>query len=147
MLVIILWTFNRGITYKICINISIVLNIIKRYVLITVIAVQLWKILVAVFSMSWSMVSYQDELRRGIVNKDQLSCGGIITCLIWRATLILARIITIASFAAIKVGLPGKLFRIIISNINLKIKFVNLFNLFFMKQTYFHFYCIQTLFL
>ena len=57
----------------------------------------------AVFSISWSMVSYQDELRRGIINKKQLSCGATITCLIWQATLILSRIITISSFAAIQV--------------------------------------------
>ncbi|XP_071549883.1 uncharacterized protein 140up isoform X2 [Panulirus ornatus] len=64
-------------------------------------AVQVWKILLGVFALSWSLVSYQDELRRSVPEKEQLSCCGTTTCLLWRTTMVASRIITIGSFAAI----------------------------------------------
>ncbi|XP_045607346.2 XK-related protein 9 isoform X1 [Procambarus clarkii] len=66
-------------------------------------AVQLWKIVLGVFAMSWSLVSYQDELRRSVPDKEQLSCCATTTCLLWRASMLISRIITIGSFSAILV--------------------------------------------
>ncbi|KAK8726650.1 hypothetical protein OTU49_009974 [Cherax quadricarinatus] len=63
--------------------------------------VQIWKILLGVFAMSWSLVSYQDELRRSVPDKQQLSCCATTTCLLWRASMLASRIITIGSFSAI----------------------------------------------
>ncbi|XP_042864876.1 XK-related protein 9-like isoform X1 [Penaeus japonicus] len=65
------------------------------------IAVQVWKVLVGVMAISWSLVSYQDELRRSVPNKDQLSCGGTTTCLFWRSGMVASRVIAIATFASI----------------------------------------------
>ncbi|ROT84028.1 XK-related protein 6 [Penaeus vannamei] len=65
------------------------------------IAVQVWKVLVGVMAISWSLVSYQDELRRSVPNKEQLSCGGTTTCLFWRSGMVASRVIAIATFASI----------------------------------------------
>ncbi|XP_042211975.1 XK-related protein 6-like isoform X3 [Homarus americanus] len=67
----------------------------------TTTAVQVWKVLLGVFAMSWSLVSYQDELRRTVPNKTPLSCCATTTCLFWRAAMITSRIIAIGSFTAI----------------------------------------------
>ncbi|KAK7075646.1 hypothetical protein SK128_011290 [Halocaridina rubra] len=67
----------------------------------TTIAVQIWKIFLGVTAISWSLVSYQDELRRSVPGKDKLTCGATIVCLIWRAAMIASRVLAIASFASI----------------------------------------------
>ncbi|KAK4322573.1 hypothetical protein Pmani_006676 [Petrolisthes manimaculis] len=64
-------------------------------------AVQSWKIFLGVMSISWSLVSYQDELRRTVPDKDPLSCYGTTICLIWRAAMVASRVIAIGSFTAI----------------------------------------------
>ncbi|XP_064081082.1 XK-related protein 6-like isoform X3 [Macrobrachium nipponense] len=64
------------------------------------IAVQVWKVFLGVMAISWSLVSYQDELRRSIP-KEKLSCGATIVCLFWRATMIASRVTAIATFASI----------------------------------------------
>ncbi|XP_066960554.1 XK-related protein 9-like isoform X2 [Macrobrachium rosenbergii] len=64
------------------------------------IAVQVWKVFLGVMAISWSLVSYQDELRRSIP-KEKLSCGASVVCLFWRATMIASRVIAIATFASI----------------------------------------------
>ncbi|XP_068223042.1 XK-related protein 7-like isoform X2 [Palaemon carinicauda] len=63
------------------------------------IAVQVWKIFLGVTAISWSLVSYQDELRRSIP-KEKLSCGATVVCLLWRAAMIASRVIAIATFAS-----------------------------------------------
>lgn len=68
---------------------------------------QVWKVLVGVMAISWSLVSYQDELRRSVPNKEQLSCGGTTTCLFWRSGMVASRVIAIATFASIIVSLSS----------------------------------------
>lgn len=63
------------------------------------IAVQVWKVLLGVFSISWSLVSYQDELRRSVIKK-KLSCGATTVCILWRAAMVASRVIAIATFAS-----------------------------------------------
>lgn len=64
-------------------------------------AVQVWKIMLGVAAISWSLVTYQDELRRSVPGKDKLSCCASFTCLMWRAAIVASRVMAIGSFAAI----------------------------------------------
>lgn len=70
-------------------------------------AVQVWKIVLGVSAISWSLVSYQDELRRTVPNKGPLTCCATTTCLMWRAAMVASRVIAIGSFAAIRVSFHG----------------------------------------
>lgn len=64
-------------------------------------AVQVWKIALGVTAISWSLVSYQEELRRSVPGKVKLTFCASITCLMWRAAMVASRVLAIGSFAAI----------------------------------------------
>lgn len=64
------------------------------------IAVQVWKVLLGITAISWSMVSYQEELRRSVPDKEDLTCGASAICLLWRASMVASRVIAIATFAS-----------------------------------------------
>ncbi|KAK3874445.1 hypothetical protein Pcinc_020609 [Petrolisthes cinctipes] len=77
------------------------INISNEFTSITT-TVQVWKVVLGVLGISWSVVWYQDELRRVVSDWDQpLNCCGITTCVIWRVAMVSSRIIAIGSFTAI----------------------------------------------
>ena len=74
------------------------------YFLLTAITIQTLKIVFRVLSMAVALITYQQELRRGLIEKPQLGAGATVVCLLWRTCMVAARIITFSSFAAIVVG-------------------------------------------
>ncbi|KAF2361643.1 XK-related protein [Trinorchestia longiramus] len=66
--------------------------------------IQLLKIALSLLSLAMSLVSYQEELRRGLIDKPKIGIFGTIICVLWRMSMVAARVITIASFAAIVDG-------------------------------------------
>ncbi|KAG0720056.1 XK-related protein 6 [Chionoecetes opilio] len=64
-------------------------------------AVQVWKVALGVVAISWSLVTYQEELRRSVPGKGKLNCCASFTCLMWRAAMVASRVMAIGSFAAI----------------------------------------------
>ncbi|KAA0189246.1 hypothetical protein HAZT_HAZT001641 [Hyalella azteca] len=65
------------------------------------VAIQLLKIALALLSLARSLVSYQEELRRGLVDKPSIGVFGVIVCVLWRMCMVAARVIVIGSFSAI----------------------------------------------
>lgn len=64
-------------------------------------AVQVWKVVLGVVAISWSLVTYQEELRRSVPGKVKLTVCASATCLFWRASMVASRVLAIGSFAAI----------------------------------------------
>ncbi|XP_076050303.1 XK-related protein 6-like isoform X2 [Oratosquilla oratoria] len=67
------------------------------------VAAQAWKVSVALFAMSWSLVTYQDELRKNERGKQSLGMMAVVVCLLWRVFMLGSRVLAIASFAAIQI--------------------------------------------
>ena len=55
-------------------------------------------------AISWSLVTYQEELRRSVPGKIKLTLCASATCLFWRAAMVASRVVAIGSFAAIYVS-------------------------------------------
>ncbi|CAL4059461.1 unnamed protein product, partial [Meganyctiphanes norvegica] len=66
--------------------------------------IQILKVVLAVMSISWSLVSYQDELRRSAQDKEQLSFWATVVCLIWRVSMIASRVLAIGSFMGLQLS-------------------------------------------
>lgn len=67
-------------------------------------AIQVLKILMGMFSLARSLVSYQDELRRGLIDKPNHGISGLIASLLYRMFFVTSRVLAIASFGSIVVS-------------------------------------------
>jgi len=65
------------------------------------VTMQVVKITVGLLSLAFSLVSYQQELRRGLLDKPSLGAGASAVCVVWRCGMGGARVAALGSFAAI----------------------------------------------
>jgi len=65
------------------------------------VTMQVVKVTIGLLSLAFSLVSYQQELRRGLLDKPSLGLGASAVCVVWRMSMAGARVGALASFGSI----------------------------------------------